>query len=204
VHLPEVTRAPQRWIITIPIFRECAPSTDEHYFLPRRALEGPDKREPPARDFMNRGLTALREPSLSCGRDPDEGFRLVSIDPEGSRWFVRISRKGSSYDLAAAQLPDDPSDLSEVGRVNKSLSRLEWESVTREFQRADFWSLNASRDLPYIPEGSLWLFEGRQDGKYHAVMRMPYEGKELRSAVRLLIKLAGLEIPLYRYFGISD
>jgi len=199
VSLPEPAKgSPPSPVVIIPIVQGCPSQVDETYFLPPRALEGADEHEPPTRDLVNRVLMASGEPSLFCGRDPDEAFRLVEISPVGeSPSSIRVSRKYSTYELEAVQLNADPKHYSEVARNHKGLSVAEWESVAREFERLGYWSLPSSLSSGPTPEGTIWLFEARQNGKYHAITRMAYEAKELQSAVQLLKKLGGLKaIPL--------
>jgi len=147
-------------------------------------------------------LARFGEPSLSCGSEPFEGYRLIDGRADDVR-VIRLTNRNGDARLSYVRdsiLPNQATLFPGVAivrpeRRERSLSAAEWQSVDTAVSTSAFWTEPGS-----IPESSLdgfLLIEGRRGVRYRALSRVGLDLKvnnaeALASAIR---KLAGATAP---------
>lgn len=137
----------------------------------------------------------MREPSLSCGPVPHDGFRFTWLRSFHPPVTVRISLGRNSVELVATEMSGSgrPAPGGVVDQPRRRLSTIEWENLEGELMRAKFWQLLSAAD-DWGPDGSHWLVEGRVGPRYHVVDRWSPRGP-FRDLGLLFIKLSQLSVP---------
>lgn len=199
----------------VPVARTCANSSAERYF-PAGSFKDLVRDLPYAFPWNNRDsdlfarrrfalyLSAMREPSLSCGASQDdETYRFLLLPSFSGAIAVRISRRGHRYPLEAVVLDreqgaDHPTNgMAGYGpgkianRVTKELTGAQWRSVVVALRDARFWRRKTGvRDFIGI-DGSDFVIEARREGRYHVVSRWAGADGTLELG-NLFLDLAGL------------
>jgi hypothetical protein len=183
------------------ISSQCGSSSNDDFFFPAGTFSTADHDGAAVRRGYSAYLTAMHEPSLSCGKAPDEAYRFIverSFDPEPVA--IRVTRSGRSYNLEATALSGGTRGIpfSFTDRSTKIISEMEWQSVVASVQHGGFWT---TPELPIWPhndlilDGSTWLLEGRQGSGYHLVARTPSKAEKFfTDAGLLLLRLSGFPV----------
>ena len=123
------------------------------------------------RQAYSKQLNAMGEPSLSCG-DHGEAYRFTWLRSFHHPVAVRITRSNENIVLHAVEL--DGQGGYDPGRTLRSLTK----SITSEEFRSieTLFSKKAFDDLPSTEahdgaDGSNWIVEASNHGKYHMVVR---------------------------------
>jgi hypothetical protein len=171
------------------------PATAERFF-PARVLE-PDR--PDLDEFRRRWyakhLSAMDEPSLSCGATTEaETYRFVWLRTFDRPVAVRVSRVGRDARLTAVESTGAGGYApgTAAKRVSRTLSPPEWQALEAALRRADFWTTPTA---PHAGEqgldGAQWIIEARRGPAYHVVDRWsPPEGP-YRELGLMFLRLAG-------------
>ncbi len=144
-------------------------------------------------------LTKLGEPKLSSGKEPsDFAYRFIWVRCFHHPISVRIQRSGSTTILRAVEMDGGGYYAwGDIAReINKELSPPDVETAVAKLEKAGFWQMESREDpSPVGPDGSTWILEGSQNGKYHSVDRWCPKPGAFRDACLVLVELAGLAIP---------
>ncbi len=146
------------------------------------------------RRWYSRSLAAMDEPSLSCGpSEASESYRFVWLRSFHSPVAVRVYASHEQFNLAAVILDGqggyEPGRV--IRRVNKQLSRTQWEEVTAIVARLRFWSMPSTQPVAGGMDGAQWIVEARSEDRYHFVDR--WSGADGVEAVGLkFLDLAGV------------
>lgn len=120
-------------------------------------------------------LSAMSEPSLSCGEMPEEAYRLLWVpifDPQ--RLAISVSRTGHVSSLVANVISSAANDVSfTVGnRIEKVVTNDQWLMLTLAIHEINLWIMPERRvGIPRERiglDGNTWVLEGRRGGgRYH-------------------------------------
>jgi hypothetical protein len=178
--------------------RPTCPAFDSNeYYFPTGLFYSKKEHDDFVRNWYSKHLRVMSEPSLSCGpiKDSDD-YRFTWLRSFHKPIAVRISRSKNEVYLKATELSGaggySPGEISR--RVEKSVSEADWESVLKLLGKVDFWNL-PTREERLGLDGAEWIFEGRQDGKYHIVDRWSPKDGPYHELGLLFLKLSGLSIP---------
>jgi hypothetical protein len=178
----------------------CPTSNSNEYFFPVGLFESKNWKDGDefVRNWYSSHLRIMSEPSLSCGQGTDaEIYRFTWLRTFHKPIAVRISRLKKEVQLQAIELSGaggySPGVVSR--RVERKLSDADWESMMKQLNKVDFWKLSTrDPDLGGL-DGARWIFEGRQDGKYHIVDRWSPRDGPYHELGLLFLKLSDLSIP---------
>lgn len=175
---------------------ECPPATSDSYFFAEESLVP----ESPAADRTQRTalsayLRAANEVSLSCGHEPEEGYRVFWGGGYGVPAVVgSIVRSGSSWRAAATEfIPPSSGQRYVVARHStRPVDAKEMVGVSLAIESAAFWTTAVWREME--GEGTIWMIEARQGGRYRAVSRVQPD-EAFAIAAHLLVGVAGMAVP---------
>jgi hypothetical protein len=145
-------------------------------------------------------LTAMNEPSLSCGESQEETYRLLWLHAfEANPIVVRVSRVGQSSKLlvTAFATSQTTAPTSLPRRAEKPVTEEKWRQLTSTVHDGDVWLMpTQSTRKSMILDGGTWLLEIRTGSIYHAIWRADGEERGgFRDVCRLLLDLADVRIP---------
>jgi hypothetical protein len=169
---------PEPMTIDSATLREQCPSNESaDYFFPEYlfAVRGYSGNEFAAT------LSSASEPSLSCGANTSDTYRIVGIDSFGTRVIVRIAGSEGAHDADVVTTELETSNqeskrLKVIKRTRRQVDRLEWNRVKTDLDRLDYWSrpmFPVQREGPTTAalDGTSWFWEGRDRARYHAILR---------------------------------
>jgi hypothetical protein len=139
-------------------------------------------------------LRTVEEPSLSCGQEIVEAYRLLDVPPYGApRVVIRASRRSDARgaDVVVIVLQGDG---HVADRKERSVSDSEWLVLQSAVQAFDAWHvppvlIDTSR--PALTEGAGSVFEARVDNLYHATAAGSVRKDEFDRLARVMFSLAG-------------
>ncbi len=146
----------------------CPPDGPNSFYFPSGVLDDDAFR----RQWYSEALTAMREPSLSCGVPiADETYRFLWLRSFDQPIAVRIARTGEHYELDAVVLngAGGYSPGRVLRRVRRTLSQSQWEQTVSALEGIGFWTMPTTK-LVLATDGAQWIIEGRGD-HYHVVDR---------------------------------
>lgn len=126
-------------------------------------------------------LWRMGEPSLCCGNSTaDESYRFLWSSSFDGIIAVRIERRGDAFTFWRATLPDPRDNANSSPSVHEGkLTSEEWMELGKQIHDIDFWNMNSSWKIGV--DGSGWLFEGSESGRYHALWRWsPQDGDSVQ------------------------
>jgi hypothetical protein len=177
-----------------PVADSCPKAPEVRYFPVGRLWPGLPDIDVFVRQWYSKHLTAMEEPSLSCGALEDsEAYRFLWLRTFHNPVAVRVFQRDGDYGLEAVILDGaggyDPGHVSR--RVTRTLSRDQWRSVIAKLEGMQFWQMaTKGDDLPGC-DGAQWIVEARRGGRYHIVDRWTGTDHGLESVGRLFLDLAG-------------
>lgn len=75
------------------------------------------------------------------------------------------------------------------------VSKNSWNSIISKIDSIEFWNISPIEKTNIVSmDGSVWIFEGKKDNKYHMVHRQNGYNKEIGELCRLLLRLSKLNI----------
>lgn len=178
----------------IPVRAQCPSLSSDSYFFPERSLlpesASLDREERSARSPQFLAASAV---SLSCGPEPPEAYRVYWGGGGVGTVIASLIHVGSEWRASASELePPLAGTAQAVARqVQTSVDGREAISISAALDAAGFWITPLGRTEN---DGTMWLIEARQAGRYRAVMRVQ-PSAELASIGRQLLRLAGMPIP---------
>ena len=148
-------------------------------------------------------LSDNSEPSLACGRDVDEAYRITFVaDRRPAPLIVRVERAGDRVVIRGIgpRVEDYRVVLGE--RVDRVLTPGEWKRAIAAAQAVDVLATRALPAGPYTSRetSGMFLYEFRRRGAYALVMRPPSSIPALTALDALraeLLSLADYEYPAY-------
>jgi len=147
--------------------------------------------------YADRRLFKMKEPSLwKMSRDPNNrAFRFLWVPVSGQVLLIRIDFEGpdkaSLTTSRSTGIEDEDwgevTDLRTIELTDEQIELFEY-----RFNRLDYWYLEREQETEE-EVGDLWLFEGAEYGKYHAVPRVkPAEGL-IYDFELFLVRFSGLD-----------
>jgi hypothetical protein len=177
-----------------PVLSAC--SGDQYYFP-----VGTFPAAYPASDLQRRRwyssyLARLHEPSLACGNELEETYRLTWLHTFAHPVVIRITRRDSQVAADAFQLSGsgggDPGLV--LYQTHKQLSMKEWGLLQAKLRHSAFWSLPTSGNM-YGVHGEQWILEGRRNDTYHIVDRWTPPAGPYRDLGAFIFDLVGWQRP---------
>lgn len=148
-------------------------------------------------ELLYQALIALAEPSLACGSEPEEAYRLTEVPSMApSATLVRVSRNHEAYELTASRPRSNLNGGHTVDRVQRTLSKDEWEAIVSTIKRMDVSKVRAipvpsARPITQF-DGTLGMLEFRFSGTYYFVARVDFRPERELQELRIrLLKAAG-------------
>ena len=185
--------AAQSCAATSPTDRAACPtkSADDYYFA-SNAIDQTDKRSDMfVRHWYSKHLAAMGEPSISCGQ-PGEVYRFTWLRTFHHPVVVRANDKGNHAIVQAIEL--DGAGGYEPGRVlrrtEKTLSIDELKELKSVFSDGHFGSMPTSEERDGL-DGSEWIVETSDKGKYHLVVRWSPDSGPIRDIGSRFLSLTG-------------
>jgi hypothetical protein len=178
----------------------CQPDSQNHrFFGPAFTYDNDTGRAQLARSF--KALAENSEPTLACGAEPDEAYRLTIV----GQWpnvplIISAQRVDERATLRAAFPRHDPTAGTWVlDRLERPLSGVEWSSLS---ERAGAINLMRMRAILVSEDerdyGRQRLIEFRREGNYGLMKRPSVRtGDALDSLTAKLIELAGIDYPWF-------
>ena len=146
-------------------------------------------------------LTAAgEEPLLDIFEPGREAIRFVWYRTQHHPIIVRLDIDGGNILITSKELggwnsEEEPFHL--LKSEKQSLTKQEWQSVKKLFDRARFWDLGHNH-RPDIKDGAGWLTERVDGNRYHVVHMWSPEMGLYREACLNLLKLSNLPLdPIY-------
>ena len=171
---------------------ECPSKSAADYYFASNALDQTDKRSDEfARHWYSKHLTAMGEPSISCGQ-PGDVYRFTWLRTFHHPVAVRVTDKGSHAIVQAIEL--DGAGGYEPGkvlrRIEKRLSSDQFEELISNFSKAKFALMPTSEERIGL-DGSEWIVEASDKGKYHLVVRWSPDSGPIRDIGDRFLALTG-------------
>ena len=141
-------------------------------------------------------LHAMREPSLSCGDEPDS-YRILwrhSFTSWGAA-MVRMSRPQDSWVMTAVQFGDSMK-RNEVLRRERTLSDQEARDMLAAVSGFELWTRRDFSWNPNADDGAAWMVEGRRGTAYHPVLLINADELQVRNLAFAFWKSAGIKTKL--------
>ena len=180
----------------------CQSPSSDVFFFPPGTFSTSEYDGAASRRRYSEALKRANEPSLSCGPQPDEGFRLVQVDRFELRvQIIGVTRRRRDATLSAQLLRrDTPGTSFEVVRTFvRSLNREQWSTFRSAFDQLDFWftpSAPVRARQEFLLDPDVFILEGRRGSSYHVIWRAaPERGGVFVAACRPFFVAAGLEPP---------
>lgn len=144
-------------------------------------------------NWYSKHLKALREPVLSDTL-PTKVFRFTWLRTFDNPIVIGIENYNNTVTLYW-KVSDgaggyEPGKLIEEKR--KNLSKKEWKLIVDKVNAINFWSLPSTENEILGTDGSQWILEGKELGKYHFVDR--WSGGEIYKICLELLNLTDLKI----------
>lgn len=149
------------------------------------------------RNWFSAQLCAMGEPRLEASSDGTIRLRFLWLRTFHPGIAVRVEHTSRDTRLIAVELDGaggyEPGGVAR--RLERSLSRAEWEALEQVIANSRFWTLPPSQQVIAV-DGAEWIVEVAEPGRYHVVKR--WSGGELELLGRHLLELSGLEPdPIY-------
>jgi enterochelin esterase-like enzyme len=168
-------------------------STEEGRYFPRGVLDS--SRTESLSHWFSEQLIAMGEQPIWNGREPSElVYRFLLLPTFGRPVAVHVQRSGSLVYLRAVEL--DGAGGYGPGRIAREIQReltpAELEMLQTRLDKAGFWRMQAEDDSIGF-DGTEWILEANQAGKYHVVDRST-TGGDFYDACLYFLQLSGLTV----------
>ena len=160
--------------LSSPVNRHVCPSkSDGEYYFPNGALNQADERSDTfIRGWYSSQLTAMAEPSLSCGLRPGQEYRFTWLRTFHHPVVVRVSQNQGRVSLTAIELNGaggyEPGKV--LRRKEATLSNAQFRDLQAALAGASFWSIPTTEENSGL-DGAEWIVEASDNGRYHVVVR---------------------------------
>ena len=118
------------------------------------------------------GLSQIEAPPLSCGKGPEESYRLTWIHAFSSTRpvVVTLERSGRAWSAVGVELTGFV-EKTVARRTSRRLSNEEAATLARTLESTAFWNTRVALDPEGAIDGDTWVIEGRHGKAYHVVRR---------------------------------
>jgi hypothetical protein len=184
----------------LPVKDSCGVADPSSYFV--SSFDITDPKQAGAAAVYMQVLSDAREPSLGCGADIGEGYRVVwpprSLQSNG--FIVRVTREGRERTLVTTNLTTDGKYFQPSPKSTRTIESEEWAELTKPIYDLDM-QLNtippqkALLEDPVVLDGHAWLFEERRNSRYRAIVVTFPREQTFRGALTALVKLAKRDLP---------
>lgn len=166
-------------------------------FFPAGSLDPRSELHRMRAEYYADALERLGEPPLQPGnRDWPLVVRLLCLPTWSPACSVLAERSGLTWRLIARELDGAESgfDLGELAhREERLLTTADAARVEEMWAYLDFWSLDLRTDGDDVLDGTTYVIEAADQGRYHVVPRDdPEWGDTFGEFADLLVRLAGL------------
>jgi hypothetical protein len=173
-----------------------AASQNDRYFGAAFTRENESAREQLESAYLL--LSDHSEPSLACGNEPDEAYRLTALsDFPNAPLIIRVERSGDQAMIRATVPRYEPGRGIVSERVDRVLAADEWGQVAAAANAVDVLAMRALLTRHH-DSYRMFLYEFRRRGTYALAMR-PATGihnpATLNAFISHLISLAGYDYP---------
>jgi hypothetical protein len=156
------------------VLSECPSASSEFYYFQDGAISPDPIADQLYRSEYSRYLKAFNAPSLSCGTETDEAYRLLWIQnghPEDGT--IALSRHNQSWEVASVEYVD-PRLIREAAAVHtQTRTQVPDDDAARliaALKSSGFWATLRWEPSTANSE-NLWIIEGRTETGYHLVTR---------------------------------
>lgn len=140
-------------------------------------------------------LYALKEP-LVFNQTDKTIFRFTWLRTFHKPVAIRLEKTDNSYTLYWKQTSGaggyDPGDLTI--NSSKQLTKEQWDKFISLLQSTDFWNMPTKSNDDMGTDGSQWIIEGMENGKYHVVDRWTPRKNNFQKCGQYLIELTDLKV----------
>ena len=167
-------------------------SSSDYYFAtgdlePRDALA-----DLLSRNSYSAYLTAMKEPSLSCGHPGGPTYRFLLLGSFAHPIAVRVS--GTEYGVSLVAVELDEAGGFSPGKLKRRratfLQRDQLRKIENALSTANFWSMPTTVER-HGKDGATWILEGVVDRKYHLITRWtPEHDDPVRAIGELFLSIA--------------
>jgi hypothetical protein len=138
-------------------------------------------------------LRTMKEPVLYRDYPATEVIRLTCLRTFHAPFAIRVERDVTGAIKLVLKISDGAGGYESrrlIATTKKSLSEAQWKELEETLNSSGFWDLlTQTQDLGC--DGSEWIVEGVQQGKYHVVERWaPKDGSSYRAIGDKLIELS--------------
>jgi len=143
-------------------------------------------------------LAASGEPSLSCGGNVNEAYRIAVAHPDSTAVIIRVE-SAENHNVVSLTRVDMKSQRI-LHQSGQSIGAEAFKRLHDSVDTFDFWSrvpypspTAVDHSVILLHAGS-WIFEGRVNGWYHAITRGPRPREpQFAGIARQMYALANLE-----------
>jgi hypothetical protein len=170
-------------------------------YFPHRAFASDARYNKFVNDWFSAQLTALDEPSfLSRSKNSSEqSYRFLWLRTFHHPVAVRLELKRDGTSTLTAKIASGAGGYAPghlVTTTSKSLTKQQTDFYVHKVNADNFWTLPAVTKEQTGTDGSEWIIEGVNGGKYHlATAWSPTQGPIHDLGVALAFDLAELQIP---------
>jgi hypothetical protein len=178
------------------------PSDSTQFYFPERDRASDTSRTSNALDSFSNSwyskiLFRMHEPLLHSYRGPDNIFRLTLVMSFDQPISILMEKKSNGVTLSTKVLDGtggyDPGQIMYDTLIE--IEPNQWDSFVSQIRTLRFWDLMS--DIGETgDDGSQWVLEGYQDGKYHFVDRWTPDQErspEFRKVCETLLELSGVK-----------
>ena len=140
-------------------------------------------------------LSALKEP-LVFNQTEKTIYRFTWLRTFHKPVAIRLEKTNKSYTLYWKETSGaggyDPGSL--IVNSSKPLTKDQWDKFISLLQSTDFWNMTTNANVENIADGSKWIIEGIENGKYHVVDRTSPKNNNFQTCGKYLIELTNLKV----------
>ena|ERR1035437_7184460 len=175
-------------------------------YFPKRTLDTRPDLDKLLTDWYSAQLKALEEPSLfELAKTPTaQSYRFLWLRSFHHPIAVRLDIKADGTGILTTKVTSgaggyEPGTLIE--NTTKPLTTHQTQAFLAKIQQTNFWLLPTATNDQKGTDGSQWMIEGVNSGKYHFVKRWSPETGPIRElGISLAIELAGMNIPKDEFY----
>jgi hypothetical protein len=151
---------------------DCPSKNSSSYYFPQGTLASQNAQiDELNRSWYSKHLSAMREPSLSCG-STGLTYRFTWLRTYHHPVVIRVVDSGTKGSLLAVELDGaggyEPGKLKH--RKELALSDNQLLELKNLFTSTSFWTLPTPKENSGM-DGSEWIIEVADNGRYHVVVR---------------------------------
>jgi len=175
-------------------------------YFPKRSLDTSPNLDKLLIDSYSAQLKAFKEPSLfELSKSPTaQSYRFLWLRTFHHPIAVRLDIKADGAGILTTKVTSgaggyEPGTLIENSK--KPLTSQQTHAFLAKIQQTNFWLLPTATNDQRGNDGSQWMIEGVNAGRYHVVTRWsPKTGPIRDLGITLAIDLAGLNIPKDEFY----